>query len=74
MDNNRNVVNVKKLIHENCESRVSQKAIEELSERIIDKLYDMAPELDRIAKKNGRTTIMDEDVIEYLGYVGRDVI
>jgi len=72
--NNGNVVNVNKLMHEYSKLRVSPEASKELSGRIIDELYDMAPDLDRIAKSHGRKTIMEEDVIELLGFIGQDVI
>lgn len=74
MKNNGNVVNVNKLLHEYCKFRVSPEAIKELSGRIIDKMYDMAPDLDKIAKNHGRKTVMEEDVIELLGFVEKDVI
>lgn len=72
--NNGNVVNVNKLMHEYCKLRVSPEVSKELSGRIIDKLYDMAPDLDKIAKSYDRKTVMVEDVIELLGFVEQDVI
>ena len=72
--NNGNVVNVNNLIHKYCKLRVSPEAVKELSGRIIDKLFDMAPDLDRIAKSHKRKTVMEEDVIELLGFVEKDVI
>ena len=72
--NNGNVVNVNKLMHEYSKFRVSPEAIKELSGRIIDKLYDMAPDLDKIAKSHDRRTIMEEDVIDLLSLVEQDVI
>ncbi|MCK5260793.1 MAG: hypothetical protein KAJ44_01260 [Thermoplasmatales archaeon] len=74
MTNNSNVVNVNKLMHEYSKLNVSPRAVKELSGRIIDKLYDMAPDLDKIAKSHGRKTVMEEDVIELLGFVEQDVI
>jgi histone H3/H4 len=74
MGNNGNVVNVSKLMHEYCSSNISPKAVKELSGRIIDKLYDLAPEFDKTAKKHGRKTVMEEDVIEALGFADQDVI
>ena len=74
MTNNSNVVNVNKLMHEYSKLNVSPKAVKEISGRIIDKLYDMAPDLDKIAKSHGRKTIMEEDVIELLGFIEKDVI
>ena len=74
MKNNGNVVNVNKLIHEYCKLRVSPDAIRELSGRIVDKLYDMAPDLDRIARSHKRQTVMEQDVIELLSIVEKDVI
>ena len=72
--NNGTVVNVNKLMHEYSKLSVSPKAVKELSGRIVDKLYDMAPDLDKIAKTHGRKTIMEEDVIELLGFIEQDVI
>ena len=74
MKNNGNVVNVSKLMREYCSSNISPKAVKELSGRIIDKLYDLAPEFDKTAKKHGRKTVMEEDVIEALGSMDNDVI
>ncbi len=74
MKNNSNIVNVNKLLHEYSKLNVSPKAVRELSGRIIDKLYDITPDLDRIAKSHGRKTIMEEDVIELLGFVEKSVI
>ena len=74
MKNNGNVVNVNKLMHQYCKLRISPEAIKELSGRIVDKLYDIAPDLDRIAKSHGRKTVMEEDVIELLGFVEQDVL
>ena len=74
MVNNGNVVNVNKLLHEYSKLNVSPKAVRELSGRIVDKLYDIAPDLDRIAKSHGRKTIMEEDVIELLGFIEKSVI
>lgn len=74
MSNNGNVVNVSKLLHEYCKFRISPEAVKELSGRIIHKLYDIAPDLDNITKNHGRKTIMEEDVIELLGFVEQDVI
>jgi histone H3/H4 len=74
MVNNGNVVNVSKLLHEYCKSNVSPGAVKELSGCIVDKLYDLAPGLDKIAKRHGRKTIMEENVIEFLGYIEKDVI
>ena len=54
--------------------RVSPEAVKELSGRIKDKLYDIAPELDKIALKHGRKTIMEEDVIELFSFVENDVL
>ena len=71
---NGNVVNVNNLMHEYCSSNISPKAVKELSGRIIDKLYDLAPEFDKTAKKHGRKTVMEEDVIEALGFADQDVI
>jgi histone H3/H4 len=61
-------------MHEYCSSNISPKAVKELSGRIIDKLYDLAPEFDKTAKKHGRKTVMEEDVIEALGFADQDVI
>ena len=74
MANNGNVVNVSKLLHEYCKSNVSPGAVKELSGRIVDKLYDIAPDLDKIAKSKGRKTVIEEDVLELLGFVEKDVI
>ncbi len=74
MKNNGNVVNVSKLLHEYCKSNVSPDAVKELSGRIVDKLYDIAPDLDKIAKSKGRKTVMEPDVIELLGFVEKDVL
>ena len=74
MKNNGNVVNVSKLMHEYSDLRISPEAINELSGRIIDKLYDLAPEFDKTANKHGRKTVMEEDVIEALGFADQDVI
>ena len=74
MKNNGNVVNVNKLMHEYCSSNISPKAVKELSGRIIDKLYDLAPEFDKTANKHGRKTVMEEDVIEALSSVDNEVI
>ena len=72
--NNGNVVNVSKLLHEYCKSNVSPGAVNELSGRIVDKLYDIAPDLDKIAKSHDRKTVMEPDVIELLGFVEKDVL
>lgn len=72
--NNGNVVNVSKLLHEYCDLRVSPEAIVEISGRIVDKLYDIAPDLDKIAKSKGRKTVMEPDVIELLGFVEKDIL
>jgi len=74
MSHNSNVVNVNKLMHEYSKLNVSPRAIKELSGRIIDKLYDIAPDLDKIAKSHNRRTVMEEDVIELLSLVEQDVI
>lgn len=74
MSNNGTIVNINKLLHEYCKLRVSPEAVKELSGRIDDKLYNLAPELDLIAKKHGRKTVMEEDVIELLGFVEKDVL
>ncbi len=74
MSNKGNIVNVNKLMHEYSKLRVSPEAIKELSSRIVDKLYDIAPELDKIAEKHGRKTIMEQDVIELFSFVDQDVI
>jgi histone H3/H4 len=74
MKNNGNVVNVNKLLHEYCDLRVSPEAVKELSIRIIDKLYDIASELDKIAQKYGRKTVMEQDVIELLSFIDNDVL
>ena len=74
MKNNGNVVNVNKLMHSYSKLRASPEAVKELSGRIVDKLYDIAPDLDKIARSYGRKTIMEEDVIELLGFVEKDVI
>ena len=70
---NKNVINVNRLIHEYCKLKVSPGAVKEISGRIIDKLHDMAPDLDKIAKRHGRKTVMEEDVIEFFGYIEKDV-
>jgi histone H3/H4 len=72
--NNGNVLNVNKLMHEYSKLNVSPKAVKELSGRINDKLYDIAPELDKIARSHGRKTVMEEDVIELLSFVDKDVL
>lgn len=69
-----NMINVNKLMHNYCKLKVSPVAVKELSGRIVDKLYDMAPDLDKIAKRHSRKTIMVEDVIEFFGYIENDVI
>ena len=74
MKNNGNVVNINKLMHKYSKIRVSPEAVKELSGRMIDKLYDIAPDLERIAKSHGRKTVMEEDVIELLGFVEETVI
>jgi len=74
MKDNGNVVNVNKLMHKNSKLNVSPKAVKELSSRIIDKLFDLAPDLDKIALKHGRKTIMEEDVIELFSFVDNDVL
>jgi len=74
MSNNGNIVNVNKLLHEYCRCNIGSKAVKELSGRIVDKLYDLAPELDKVAKKHERKTIMEEDVIELFAQVEVDVI
>ena len=74
MKNNGNVVNVGKLLHEYSKLNVSPKAVKELSGRIVDKLYDLAPDLDKIAMSHSRKTVMEEDIIELLGFVEKDVL
>jgi len=74
MKENRNVVNVHKLMHNNSKLRISPEAITELSSRIVDKLYDLAPEFDENALKHGRKTIFDEDIIEVLGHIGNNIL
>jgi len=74
MVNNGNVVNVSKILHEYCKSSVSPGAVKELSGRIVDKLYDIAPDLDKIVKSHDRKTVMEPDVIELLGFVEKDVL
>lgn len=74
MANNGNVVNVNKLMHEYCKSKVSPDAVKELSSRIVDKLYNVAPDLDRIAKKYDRKTVMESDVIELFSLIDMDVV
>ena len=74
MKNNGNVVNVNKLMHEYSDFRISPEAVKALSGRIMDKLYDIAPTLDKIAQKHGRKTIYEEDIIEALSFLDQDVI
>ena len=74
MVNRGNVVNVNKLMHEYCKFRVSPEAVKELSGRFVDKLYDIAPNLDRIAKSHGRKTVIEEDVVELLGFVEKEIL
>lgn len=74
MKNNGNVVNVSKLMHEFSDLRISSEAVKEISGRIKDKLYDIAPELDKIAQKHGRKTIKEQDIIEVLSFIENDVI
>ncbi len=74
MSNNGTIVNVNKLMHEYSNLRIKPDAIKEISGRIKDKLYDIAPELDKIAQKHGRKTIYEEDIIEALSFLDQDVI
>ena len=53
---------------------VSPGAVKEFSGRIVDRIVDFTPELCNIAKKHNRKTIMEDDVIELFGYVGRDAV
>jgi len=69
----KNVVNVGKLMHEYSELNVSPRAVEELSKRIVDKMYDVVPDFDKIAKSHDRKTIMEEDIIEFFSIYGRDI-
>ena len=69
MTDNGNVVNVNKLMHDNTKLRISPEAIKELSSRISDRLYDLAPEFDKNAEKHGRKTVFDEDIIEVLSHI-----
>ncbi len=70
----KNVINVGNLMRKYCKLKVSPVAVKEISGRIVDKLYDLSPDLDRIAKSHGRKTIMEEDAIELFSVLGRDVI
>ncbi len=70
----KNAINVGKLMHKYCKLKVSPAAVKELSGRILDKLYDMAPKIDEIAKSHGRKTIRDEDVIEFFSVLGNNVM
>lgn len=74
MKNNGNIVNVNKLMHEYSTLRISPEAVKELSGRIKDKIYDIAPDLDKIAKSHDRKTVMEQDVIELFGFVEQDVL
>lgn len=74
MANNGNVVNVNKLMHEYCKLKVSPDAVKEFSSRVVDKLHDIAPDLDKIAKKYDRKTVMENDVIELFGSIDMDVV
>lgn len=71
---NGNTVNVNKLMHNYAKLRISSEAVKELSSRIEDKLNDLAPVLDKNARKHGRKTIFEEDVIEVLSHVDFDVL
>ena len=61
-------------MHEYCNLKISPLVVKEISGRIIDKLYDIAPDLDKIAKTHDRKTIMEEDVVEFFSVYGSDVV
>jgi histone H3/H4 len=85
MSNNNNVINVNKLVHENAithnnekyarkeKFQVSPAAIYEYVSRIIDHITDNTPYIAEIAQKHGRKTIMEQDVIEFFGFVESEV-
>ena len=64
-----NVINVKKLIRDNTRLNVSPKVIKEYSLRIVDHIIDNTYQLEKIAKKHGRKTILERDIIELFGYM-----
>lgn len=69
----KNAINVGKLMREYSELNVSPKAVEELSGRILDRIFDISPYFDKIAKSHDRKTVMEEDVVEFFGVYGRNV-
>lgn len=74
MSNNGNIININKLMHSNTKLNVSPGAVRELSGRIVDKLHDLAPELDKIAIRHDRKTVMENDVIELFGYINVEIL
>ena len=64
-----NLINVKNIMHANTKYHVSPTAIREYSIRIIEHLENYTPLLTEIAKKDGRKTILDRDVVELFGFV-----
>ena len=83
MANNGNVVNVNKLMHQYAvlwknlkgeRYKVSPSAVHEYSVRVSERIVDYMPELCHIAMRHGRKTVMEEDVIELFGIIGRDVV
>jgi len=68
-----NVINIKKMMHENTELKVSPKAIEEYSSRIIDHLETNTKLIEEIAKKHKRKTILERDVIELFNFIKNQI-
>lgn len=67
-----NVVNVNDLIRKvaaKYKMRVSPDAVNEYAGRIADHIEDNTHQLVELAKRDGRLTIMEEDVITHFGFV-----
>jgi len=72
---NSNTINVKQLMKDLTKFNVSQKAVDELKDFIANAWFDHAmSELESIAKRDNRSTILERDVIDYLNHIKAYII
>lgn len=77
-------LNVNKIMHENAvieyktiedeKFQVSALAVHEYTTRVREHIQNYMPLICEITKKHGRKTVTDDDVVEFFGFVGRDII
>lgn len=78
------ILNVNKIMHENAiieyktiedeKFQVSPKAVHEYTVRVREHIETYMPLICEITKKHGRKIVTDDDIVEFFGFVGRDII